>query len=134
MTAPMVRRYRKRPVTVDAMRWYWGGDTGHAYETVRDRLFEWVAAGQGAIISPEGTWHDPIPKGPLGRDLLGPKRQPTVTVDPYTLRLYIKTPEGIMEALPGDWIVRGVIGEFYPVMADVFTATYEPAGHRPDPE
>lgn len=128
----MVRRYRKRPVTVDAMRWYWGGDTGLAYETVRDRLFEWVAAGQGAIIAPDGTWHD-APR-PGTRDILGPKRVKGVTVDPYTLRLYINTPEGIMEALPGDWIVRGVIGEFYPVMADVFTATYEPAGHRPDPE
>lgn len=27
----------------------------------------------------------------------------------------------------GDWIIRGVSGEFYPCRDDVFTATYEPA-------
>ncbi|MER7155436.1 hypothetical protein [Streptomyces lydicus] len=26
----------------------------------------------------------------------------------------------------GDWIIRGVQGEFYPCRDDVFTATYEP--------
>lgn len=28
---------------------------------------------------------------------------------------------------PGDWIICGVQGEFYPCKADVFAATYEPA-------
>ena len=27
----------------------------------------------------------------------------------------------------GDWIIRGVKGEFYPCKPDVFEATYEPA-------
>lgn len=27
---------------------------------------------------------------------------------------------------PGDWIINGVQGEFYPVKADVFEQTYEP--------
>ncbi|WP_199546577.1 hypothetical protein [Streptomyces sp. N35] len=26
----------------------------------------------------------------------------------------------------GDWIIRGIRGEFYPCKADVFAATYEP--------
>lgn len=39
----------------------------------------------------------------------------------------IKTPEGVMEASPGDWIIRGVKGEFYPCKPDIFAATYEPA-------
>lgn len=27
---------------------------------------------------------------------------------------------------PGDWIIRGVKGEFYPCKPDIFEATYEP--------
>jgi hypothetical protein len=39
--------------------------------------------------------------------------------------LEIETLEGTMAAQPGDWIVKGVKGEFYPVKPDVFAATYE---------
>lgn len=39
----------------------------------------------------------------------------------------IKTLEGTMKAVPGDWIIRGVQGEFYPCKPDIFEATYEPA-------
>lgn len=38
----------------------------------------------------------------------------------------IKTLEGTMHATPGDWIIRGVRGEFYPCKPDIFAATYEP--------
>lgn len=41
--------------------------------------------------------------------------------------LEIETLEGTMTARPGDWIVKGVQGEFYPVKGDIFLATYEPA-------
>jgi hypothetical protein len=37
----------------------------------------------------------------------------------------IPTLEGTMSAQPGDWIVRGVAGEFYPVKDDIFRLTYE---------
>jgi len=30
-------------------------------------------------------------------------------------------------ASPGDWIIKGVKGEFYPVKPDIFEATYDPA-------
>lgn len=39
---------------------------------------------------------------------------------------YIETLEGTMEARPGDWIVRGIAGEFYPVKPDIFATIYEP--------
>lgn len=42
--------------------------------------------------------------------------------------LLIKTLEGVMRADPGDWIIKGVAGEFYPCKPDIFAATYEPAG------
>lgn len=39
----------------------------------------------------------------------------------------ITTLEGVMTAEPGDWIIRGVKGEFYPCKPDIFEATYEAA-------
>lgn len=41
--------------------------------------------------------------------------------------LEIETLEGVMVAQPGDWIIKGVKGEFYPCKPDIFAATYDPA-------
>ena len=41
--------------------------------------------------------------------------------------LIIPTLEGEMMAAPGDWIIKGVKGEFYPCKPDIFEATYEAA-------
>ncbi|WP_257306258.1 PGDYG domain-containing protein [Geothrix campi] len=38
----------------------------------------------------------------------------------------IFTLEGNHRAIPGDWIIQGVKGEFYPCKPDIFEATYEP--------
>ena len=38
----------------------------------------------------------------------------------------IVTLEGAMIAEVGDWIIRGVKGEFYPCKPDIFAATYDP--------
>lgn len=41
--------------------------------------------------------------------------------------LKIFTLEGKMHASVGDWIIRGVKGEFYPCKPDIFAATYDAA-------
>ena len=41
--------------------------------------------------------------------------------------LKIYTLEGKMLASPGDWIIKGVKGEFYPCKPDIFEATYSRA-------
>ncbi len=50
--------------------------------------------------------------------------------DPPTTYYYgdltIRTLEGDMTARNGDWIIRGVEGEFYPCKPSIFEATYEP--------
>lgn len=38
----------------------------------------------------------------------------------------IRTLEGVMDAQPGDFIIKGVQGEFYPCKPDIFELTYEP--------
>ena len=48
--------------------------------------------------------------------------------------IQITTLEGTMTADLGDWIIKGVKGEFYPCKPDIFAETYEPAdGPGPDP-
>ena len=42
--------------------------------------------------------------------------------NPY---MKIETLEGIMKASVGDYIIKGVNGEFYPCKPDIFEKTYE---------
>lgn len=83
-------RYRKRPVTVDAVRW-----TGANMDE--------VAAFAG------DAWPGHVAPNPPADDLI------------------VDTLEGEMRCQPGDWLIRSVVGEFYPCKADVFASTYEPA-------
>lgn len=39
--------------------------------------------------------------------------------------LYIETLEGRMECRVGDYIIKGIKGEFYPCKPDIFEATYD---------
>lgn len=39
--------------------------------------------------------------------------------------LPIRTLEGEMVANVGDWIIKGIAGEFYPCKPDIFEATYD---------
>lgn len=38
---------------------------------------------------------------------------------------FIRTLEGDMHLTKGDWIIKGVSGEFYPCKPDIFAKTYE---------
>jgi hypothetical protein len=40
-------------------------------------------------------------------------------------QLEIMTLEGGMVATKGDWIIKGVKGEFYPIKEEIFRETYE---------
>lgn len=98
-----VRTYRKKPVEVEAM----------LLDGTREGAFaarEWVESHGGHAHDgtvPEGSY--PENEGPHG----------------VGHHLMIYTLEGKMLACPGDWIIRGVKGEFYPCKPDIFEATYE---------
>jgi len=76
----------------------WQGPVGDAGVSV-DELKAW-----GVAVEPAGNW---------GRN------------DVYSL--LIPTLEGVHRCDVGDWIIRGVKGEFYPCKPDIFAATYEEA-------
>ena len=45
--------------------------------------------------------------------------------DGEKIQLQIPTLEGVMTANEGDWIIRGIAGELYPIKDCIFLKTYE---------
>src|SRR5690554_627503 len=97
------KQYRKRPVVIEAMRLEW---------TTWQEMCEFVGVGP-APEQPHGCWIDENGK-PI----------PTASAE-LRMGLVIPTLEGEMVAIEGDWIIRGVAGEFYPCKNDIFEQTYE---------
>lgn len=49
-----------------------------------------------------------------------------IGLDGEPSEVMIKTLEGTMTANIGDWIIRGIKGEYYPCKPEIFESTYEP--------
>lgn len=49
----------------------------------------------------------------------------TVSGEGVFMRFFIETLEGNHRVKAGDYIIKGVKGEFYPCKADIFEMTYE---------
>jgi len=60
------------------------------------------------------------------REGIAPFRPDDINVIVTPAFLAIDTLEGTMKASPGDYVVRGIVGEFYPVKPSIFEASYEP--------
>ena len=106
--------YRKKPVVIEAVRLGW--DTwNHVCEF----------AGVGSLVDnkPEGGWIDPNDPGHIH---MGNTPPPGKSVDDMRLGLAIPTLEGVMLAIEGDWIIKGIKGELYACKPDIFEMTYEP--------
>lgn len=105
----MTAKFRKKPVVVEAMLW----DGGNA-----DEIVQWV----------QGGWDRPTPFAQNEGHGIWIKQKAFPDESQNCLWfLVIPTMEGDHEAAPGDWIIKGVKGEFYPCKPDIFAATYEPA-------
>ena len=50
-----------------------------------------------------------------------------VAIDPSGEYVLCRTLEGTMRGDKGDWIIKGISGEFYPCKPDIFAKTYEVA-------
>lgn len=59
----------------------------------------------------------------VNKEAVGQVEEARAVGDPIVIE--ILTLEGAIYASPGDWIIRGVAGEFYPCRNDIFEATYE---------
>lgn len=88
-------KYRKKPVVIEAIQW-----TGLNLEEIKAFVGESL---QYDII--DTAWE--VRKGA-----------------PY-VNMKIHTLEGDHECTKGDYIIKGVKGEFYPCKPDIFAKTYE---------
>lgn len=61
-------------------------------------------------------------------DLIRPPQNTEKGIIPKWVELTIKTLEGDMKVNIGDYVIKGVKGEFYPCKPDIFEMTYEKVG------
>ncbi len=104
-------RFRKRPVEIDAEKFDGTPESGAA-------IVEWARQ-----FGVEDVEFHPF----LADHFKGDLKVYVAHPDPF---MRIKTLEGVMTASVGDWIIRGVAGEFYPCKPDIFDATYELVDRR----
>lgn len=97
MNQPM--KYRKKPVTIEAMQ---------VTTNNRQDVISWILDG-GADVHIEHAYIIKV----QGLE--------------ETYAFEVKTLEGFMTAKYGDFIIKGVQGEFYPCREDIFEQTYEEA-------
>ncbi|MBF4602812.1 hypothetical protein [Curtobacterium sp. VKM Ac-2884] len=107
----MSKTYRKKPVEIEAMQWDGRPETAHP-------MIQWVNGIDGATA----TWTEHVPFQ-QGGYFDGHTYVPRIAE--RAEGIYIRTLEGEMHVSPGDWVIRGVQGEFYPCKPDIFEATYE---------
>ena len=58
-------------------------------------------------------------------DVAGFMPRDTFEFREYRKEIEIKTLEGVITASAGDYIIKGIKGEFYPCKPDIFEQTYE---------
>lgn len=93
----MNKKYRKRPVVIEAIQ---------LTETNHTEVIEFITGNPDTY-----EFGEPLESG----ELMGGNSK----------GIYISTLEGTMEAKIGDYIIKGINGEFYPCKSDIFEKTYE---------
>lgn len=88
-------KFRKKPIEVWAMQFRTNNEDGSPN---MDAIVNWI--NQGKSKEELHAWHNGT-------------------------NIFIDTLEGSMTAEVGDWVIRGVKGEFYPCKPDIFNMTYE---------
>ena len=92
----MIKRFKKKPVIIEAIQ-YTNLNCDEIQRFVKKVLHQELES-ETAYLAGEGT----------------PK-----------FSLLIPTLEGDIKAMPNDWIIKGIKGEFYPCKPDIFELTYE---------
>ena len=91
----MIKQYRKKPVVIEAIQWT-GENIQECFEFVGNKM----ATQKTKYFSSSGE----------------PFEQTDIVI--FSL-------EGAMSASIGDYLIKGVEGEFYPCKPDIFERTYE---------
>lgn len=92
----IARRFRKKPVTVEAIQ----------YDGENRRWIEaWMGVDRPVTDEVIGLSDDTLQPG---------------------IQFIVHTLEGGMKVSEGDWVIKGTSGEFYPCKPEIFSDIYEP--------
>lgn len=106
-------RYRKKPVIIEATQWFKSGD--HPEDNR-----EWFETKESGKFLGEGKVVRYYRRPDLDGESFCPKCSKTMHDHGW-----IDTLEGGHNVCPGDWIITGVAGEYYPCKPYIFEQTYE---------
>jgi len=105
-------KYRKKPVVIEATQWFKNGD--HPEDNCEIfNIGNGPFQGEGKIVR---YFRRPDVDGMLRCQRCG---------NIFHLHGWVDTLEGGHTVCPGDWIITGVNGEYYPCKPDIFEKTYE---------
>lgn len=109
-------RFRKIPIVVEAHQWWKNGDhpEDRVGEVEHDPIFGEYIRKEGKVVR---YFRHPDYDGDDVHDLCK---------HTWNAHGWIDTLEGGHTVCPGDWIITGVAGEYYPCKPHIFMATYEP--------
>ena len=89
-------KFRKKPIVIEAVQYY--NLNHHEIETFIGKKIEQELESETAYLAGKAA---------------------------PSFSLIIPTLEGDHKAMPGDWIIKGIEGEFYPCKDSIFKKTYE---------
>lgn len=117
-------KYRKKPVVIDATQWFKNGD--HPLDYAEDV----VGYQNGELVTFTGQYRKDIEwEGSIVRYYRTPDLDGQTPCKHCSKIMHdhgwIDTLEGGHIVCPGDWIITGVHGEYYPCKPDIFEKTYE---------
>ena len=118
-------KFRKRPIVIEASQWWKNGDHPLDYSKRYDE-FEYGCLRQFPPDERKAAgWEGDVVRYFRNPDKTD-ERQCEKCGQIMHLHGWIDTLEGGHIVCPGDWIITGVAGEFYPCKPNIFAATYEP--------
>jgi len=109
-------KYKKKPITIEANQWFNNGDHPKDNCEVFFKASSGHFLGEGKIVRYYRT-----------PDLDGQDKCKHCDTIMHN-HGWIDTLEGGHIVCPGDWIIEGIAGEFYPCKPDIFEATYSKEG------
>lgn len=113
-------RCRKKPIVIEAVR-YGKDDDGRWYPGAVQRVGQFMLGlGADAQLTDGQVWDVLRPSA-----LWNPPAEADLTMWDGVAH------DSWLPLTPGDWVIRGVKGEFYPCKADIFDATYELVAETP---
>jgi len=106
-------KYRHKPIVVEATKWFKNGD--HPED--------------GNEVFADGDFKGQLHEGKVVRYCLHPyfsgDEQCWTCKNEWRRHGWIDVSECGLNVCPGDWIITGIKGEYYPIKPDIFALTYD---------